>query len=299
MITQRDKKIRRTRGLFKVIDLLTSMFGARIGVRGAPKFTEVTYDVKKGIKADLYLPENAGKHPVFVNIHGGGFVAGDKAFRRRFCSEIARLGYAVLNVNYTTCDQAPLPGFIEDIVSALGYLLDNADKLGLDTSKVVIGGDSAGGLMAFLTGAILMNPLQFEKLLGKISGFMPVGLAMMCGLYSYELAKRTDMPFNVGDAILSAVVGQGGINALSPEALMMLEPVKLLNKRTPPCFVSFTEADDFCKGQEEILLGKLEELDLEVHCVKEKKAIHCWHLLPGKRSRKARRELHEFLIRLK
>ncbi|PKW15464.1 alpha/beta hydrolase [Saccharopolyspora spinosa] len=103
----------------------------------------------------LLTPEGAAAPlPVLVAIHGGGFVLGTAQEYEYFCLEVVReLGIAVANVEYRLAPETPFPGPLEDCYAALKYVYTNSDELGLDPSRIAVGGSSAGGGLA--AGTIL------------------------------------------------------------------------------------------------------------------------------------------------
>jgi acetyl esterase/lipase len=113
------------------------------------------------LELDLYLPETAGPVPVIVHVHGGGWRRGSRrhplpALGPDFYDRLAAQGFAVAAVDYRLSGEARYPAALEDVRTAVGWTRDNADSYGLDTSRVFVWGDSAGGhlaLMAALTGA--------------------------------------------------------------------------------------------------------------------------------------------------
>ena len=68
--------------------------------------TDIVYDESDPATCvyDTYhIPREEGKYPVMLYIHGGGFVAGDKKFRRGVSKWYAQTGLYVFNVNYGLC----------------------------------------------------------------------------------------------------------------------------------------------------------------------------------------------------
>jgi acetyl esterase len=108
-----------------------------------------------GVACRLYVPEAARR--VLVFLHGGGFVFGDldthDAQSRLLAS---RTGSAVLAVDYRRPPEHRFPAAPDDVDTALGWLRTNAHGLGLDPTRLVAIGDSAGGNLALV--AALRNP---------------------------------------------------------------------------------------------------------------------------------------------
>ena len=100
-----------------------------------------------GPEIDLRImqPKADGKKPLFFWIHGGGYVLGQAKQGHRFTLRAAQLGCFAASVEYRLAPETAYPGPLEDCYDALAYLLDQADALGIDKNKVIIGGVSAGG----------------------------------------------------------------------------------------------------------------------------------------------------------
>ncbi len=101
---------------------------------------------------DLYVPEEsfAEKPPLFVMIHGGGFIYGDSQTRQpMFMYQYFRdHGYACATLNYRLAQEEPFPGGLEDVKAAVRFLRSHADEYGFDASKIAVWGESAGGYLA-------------------------------------------------------------------------------------------------------------------------------------------------------
>jgi acetyl esterase/lipase len=124
----------------------------------AQTFSDIAYaneDYKQ--KIDIWLPENAsGKIPALIYFHGGGWTAGVRVDRiignsvRRMLDE----GIAVIAVGYrfigreTRGMKLPVSIPLSDAESALKFIIANADKWNIDTSKLALSGGSAGAASA-------------------------------------------------------------------------------------------------------------------------------------------------------
>ena len=108
---------------------------------------------RDGLRLDLHLPVAEGPHPLVVYVPGGGFVVAPRRMARRQRAYIAAAGYAVASVEYRTIrQQASYTDGIADIQSAITYLSDHADEFAIDTGRIGIWGESAGGYLASLIG---------------------------------------------------------------------------------------------------------------------------------------------------
>jgi acetyl esterase/lipase len=91
-------------------------------------------------------PGIAGPLPVHLDIHGGGYIAGsadiDNVLCRQLCTAVS---CAVVSVDYRLAPEVQYPGALEDCYAALQWLHRQGAALGFDTTRMTIGGESAGG----------------------------------------------------------------------------------------------------------------------------------------------------------
>jgi acetyl esterase len=103
------------------------------------------------IAVRVYTPEAAvgANRGVLLWLHGGGWVIGDLDTADATCRALAnRAGAVVVSVDYRLAPEHPAPAALEDCLSALMWTVENAELLGVDATKVAVGGDSAGGNLA-------------------------------------------------------------------------------------------------------------------------------------------------------
>lgn len=130
---------------------------------------------------DIYYPENAaGKLPVIVDIHGGGWMAGSKEINKNYCLDLASRGYCVFNLNYRLAGKYRFKDQIEDIFAALEWIYNAAENYPADLNNCFLTGDSAGGHLAFCVAAIsgsfilrqdfcISNPIIKFRAVGAVS----------------------------------------------------------------------------------------------------------------------------------
>jgi acetyl esterase len=105
------------------------------------------------IPARIYRPkklrQNDGLSPALVFFHGGGWVIGDLDTHDVVCRKLADEGeLIVISVDYRLAPEHKFPAAVDDAIAATGWIADNAKTLGIDTARVSVGGDSAGGNLA-------------------------------------------------------------------------------------------------------------------------------------------------------
>ena len=87
--------------------------------------------------------------PLFVNIHGGGFVRGYQKRDTVFCAFLVeKLGCKVLDLDYRLSPEHPFPTALHETYDVLQWVFDQAGDLGIDPARIAIGGHSAGGNLA-------------------------------------------------------------------------------------------------------------------------------------------------------
>jgi len=123
------------------------------------------------VRVLVYLPAHVHQAlPALLWMHGGGYVLGTANQEELLIkSIISSVGCAVISVDYRLAPETPHPGPVEDCYAALKWVYTHTDELGVDTTRIAIGGASAGaGLTAGL--ALLMRdrgevPLVFQLLI--------------------------------------------------------------------------------------------------------------------------------------
>lgn len=132
---------------------------------------------KERCKLDVYLTAKSEKVPVFVWFHGGGIQANSKDKEDEvvvIAKKFAAHGVAFVAVNYRLHPKVKYPAYIEDVAASVKWAIDNADKYNFDSSKIFIGGHSAGGYLTMMTS--FKN--EFTDKVGldvtKIAGSIPV-----------------------------------------------------------------------------------------------------------------------------
>ncbi len=97
----------------------------------------------------LKLRQTNGLAPCLVFFHGGGFVIGNLDSHDVVCRKLAHEGQLlVISVDYRLAPEHKFPAAVDDAIAATKWIADNARQLGVDASRLSVGGDSAGGNLA-------------------------------------------------------------------------------------------------------------------------------------------------------
>ncbi len=87
--------------------------------------------------------------PALLDIHGGGFVVGSIDMEHAFATQVARdLDAIVVTPEYRLAPEHPFPAAVDDCYATLQWMHADAPALGIDTGRVAVGGQSAGGGLA-------------------------------------------------------------------------------------------------------------------------------------------------------
>ncbi len=239
-------------------------------------------------EGDIYYDpsKKSKKYPIFVNVHGGGFVRGDKKHRSGFARYIADKGYFVFNINHRLAPEYKFPAGIEDTINALNFVLTLAEKYDLDTEKIVVSGDSAGayyaaGAVASICDINFQKKLSLPKFKGKVAA-----LVTFCGLFDPLKSMWRNTPFGVAKDVANCLLGMELKDDLSNlkdfEFFEEINIINYVNKQWPKTFLVMAEKDSFCGGQGELLEEKLKAVGVDVrsYIAKSYDEFHCFHLLP-------------------
>lgn len=97
----------------------------------------------------LYTDREISPLPVLIFLHGGGWIGGDLETHDVLCRELAHgSGCGIVAVDYRLAPENKFPKPFEDCLAVCTFILDSASELGLDPTRIAIGGDSAGGNLA-------------------------------------------------------------------------------------------------------------------------------------------------------
>jgi len=102
------------------------------------------------VSVRIFRPPNPkGRLPTVMYFHGGGWVVGSVAVSDPFCRALANAsGCAVVSVEYRLAPEDRFPAAADDAYAATRWSADHAADLGIDASRIAVGGSSAGGNLA-------------------------------------------------------------------------------------------------------------------------------------------------------
>ncbi|MBX3619119.1 MAG: alpha/beta hydrolase [Rhizobacter sp.] len=109
---------------------------------------ELPADDGARLAARLYV-DSLERRPVLLYLHGGGFTIGNLETHDSLCRQLAlRSGVAVVSLHYRLAPEHRFPTAVDDSWAAMHWLARHGETLGLDGTRLAVGGDSAGGTLA-------------------------------------------------------------------------------------------------------------------------------------------------------
>ena len=133
----------------KMKKMVTTMLAGLPAIEGVTSYDRFA-PCRQGdpdVRVRVYRPDDQpGRLPALLWIHGGGYVMGDIEQDDRLMKQLAkRIGCVAASVDYRLAPEHPFPAPVEDCYAALKWLSANAGELGVDPSRIAIGGASGGG----------------------------------------------------------------------------------------------------------------------------------------------------------
>lgn len=149
------------------------------------------HDGKYDVLVHVYTPKKLSgntKNAAYVYAHGGGAVACTASIFKPWLALLAvDCNVVCFNVDYRLAPETKCPNNVKDFYMAIKYIVENAEKLGIDPSKIGIGGDSGGGYICL--GAEVLLAQNDETDLIKLA--LP-GIPMVDDYCFSDLAAMTN-----------------------------------------------------------------------------------------------------------
>ncbi|KCZ94096.1 alpha/beta hydrolase [Hyphomonas johnsonii] len=123
-------------------------------VRGGPEMahTQTLALGQDGLRVRIHIPKAGAGNGTLFYLHGGGWVMFSIDTHDRLMREYAeRTGCAVIGLDYSLSPEHRFPRALDDIDSCMAWLRAEGSGLGLNTGKIILGGDSAGGNLSLAT----------------------------------------------------------------------------------------------------------------------------------------------------
>jgi acetyl esterase len=133
--------------------LVDAQASVAVDLSGIEEFEKTITADSYSITLNIVRPEGVkGTLPVFIFIHGGGWIQGDYPTHKRMVRDLVVLsGFAGVFVNYTRTPDAQYPQAIEEIYAATKWVSEHGEEIGVDGKNLAVVGNSVGGNMSTVT----------------------------------------------------------------------------------------------------------------------------------------------------
>lgn len=225
-----------------------------------PDYADIAYaKCSKAETLDIYLPDNgSGPFPVIVFIHGGAWCMGDKRdWQSRPFLALTQNGYAVVSINYRLVHEARFPASLQDCKAAIRFLKANAQEYCLDSKRMGLAGDSAGGNLVLMLGTTERHPALTDLTLGYpeqdtrvrciVSWYAPTDIGKM---YAQLRESGLNQISEYDSGTYEAQYLGGSIRSIPDEKLQLASPIYHIHKEMPPILLQHGYRDNLVPYQQ-------------------------------------------------
>ncbi len=125
--------------------------------------------IKERCVLDIYYPKNTKNFATIIWFHGGGLTGGEKSIPKALMKQ----GVCVVAVNYRLYPRVKAPVYIEDGAAAVGWVFNNIETYGGNSSLIFVSGHSAGGYLASMIGLDKSYLNKYDIDANNIAGLIP------------------------------------------------------------------------------------------------------------------------------
>lgn len=193
---------------------------------------------------DIFYPDGTNQPlPTIVWVHGGAWIGGNKEGVANYLRILAGQGYTTVGIDYTVAPAAIYPTQTGQVLTALGYLTENATALNIDPTRIILAGDSAGSQLASQTAAIITSP-DYAARVGLEPTIAPgnlIGTLLFCGAYRID---GIDLDGEFGWFLRTVLWAYTGVkDFMNDPAVETASVANYVTGNFPPTFISGGNGD--------------------------------------------------------
>lgn len=210
-----------------------------------------------------YEPKERVSDKIVIWIHGGGWNAGNPKFFDYVGQYMARAGYRFVSIGYRLSPKNKYPAQIIDVCNAYNAAIKYLNDKGIDTSKVIVSGPSAGAHLSSILCYSKKVQDEYKVDVSNVIGYIGVG-----GPYSFRESQSMTLKMLLG------MLFTKGYDRTEAESWSLMTknhiPMLLIQSRHDG-LIEFECAED--------LAGKAEMVgnSCEIYEVEEKRNTHSWY----------------------
>ncbi|MEV8213140.1 alpha/beta hydrolase [Leifsonia sp. NPDC077715] len=244
-----------------VAEMLPFVPGGVTACTGVPAGREAS-----GLTFDVFRPSDAeGPLPTVVWVHGGAWLSGSSWDVEPYLRILAAEGFTTVGLNYTLAPEAAYPTAIRQLNDTLGHLVAHAEEYGIDPSRIVLAGDSAGAQLASQLAVLGTNP-AYARAVGiapAVRREQLAGVILNCGVY--DLDALSDLTGLLGWGFKTAMWAYAGTKDWSDSpAGRTMSTLRHITADFPPTYVSGGNGDGLTASQSVPLAAALRAAGVEV-----------------------------------
>ncbi|MFD6857363.1 alpha/beta hydrolase [Rhodococcus sp. NPDC060090] len=215
---------------------------------------------------DVYTPTGTTESlPTVVWTHGGAWISGNRKNYAGYYQRLADAGFTVVSVGYSLAPEHRYPTAVHQLNDAHAYLLAHAEKLHIDTGRIVLAGDSAGAQLSAQLAAAITDP-EAARGLGvepALSAEALRGVVLNCGIYNVPAMDGAGglVGWGVQQALWAYT---GDRDFASSKAARQMSSLFVVTENFPAAFINGGNADPLTATQSKPLAGKLSEIGVAV-----------------------------------
>ena len=258
------------KGVHKVIDYIRENLSYypiffRLLFKTKKEFTpeRVDYGTDKEQYFLYYEPKERVSDKIVIWIHGGGWNAGNPKFFDYVGQYMARAGYRFVSIGYRLSPKNKYPAQIIDVCNAYNAAIKYLNDKGIDTSKVIVSGPSAGAHLSSILCYSKKVQDEYKVDVSNVIGYIGVG-----GPYSFRESQSLTLKMLLG---MLFAKGYDRTEA---------EPWSLMTKNHIPMLLIQSRHDGLIEFEcAEDLAGKAEIVgnSCELYEVEDKRNTHSWY----------------------
>lgn len=258
--------------------LVDTQAAIKVDVSGIEETEKVILVDEHDIKLYIVRPEKTkGKLPVFIFIHGGGWVLGDYQTHKRLVRDlVVESGYACVFIEYSRSPEAKYPIALNECYAATKWVAEHGDEINVNGKRLAIVGNSAGGNMTIGTCLKAKDnrgpDIKCQILLWPYSD---------AGINTESFKKYGEERFLTKSLMIW--MRDNYLSNRTQHDDIYVSPVRATTnqlKGLPPTLIEVAE-NDILRDAGEELGRKLDEAGVDVTTVRFNGVIHDWGLLNG------------------
>ena len=216
----------------------------------------IRYGDRKSQTFSLYR-KSAKPLPTFIYFHGGALAGRNKNCRRAFCTELAKMGLAVLNVEYRGEVNLGAKECLKEAETILAFLKEHYSSLALNLDKLFIGGDELGAYIASYLGS------QVEKY-----DLRPLGIVLFSGFYDAIRHAKGNSYYSTQYRFIKKFfkidLKKAHWDSSVSNTLADMSVIRRIDEEYPPTFICHSVYDEFMPEQGNAMVKALKQKN--VYC---------------------------------